>query len=110
MHTIRPSRQLVYVLALAVILLSQQIISQTQSSPQASPNPTTASNAKPNKAKVNCTNNGTYVNSKGQTVQRPENCSGPPAGATAQCRDGSYSFSQSRRGTCSHHGGVAKWL
>lgn len=32
------------------------------------------------------------------------------AGATAQCRDGSYSFSQHRRGTCSHHGGVAKWL
>jgi hypothetical protein len=24
--------------------------------------------------------------------------------------DGTYSFSQSRRGTCSHHGGVAKWL
>ncbi len=35
---------------------------------------------------------------------------GPPAGATAQCRDGSYSFSASRRGTCSHHGGVARWL
>lgn len=34
----------------------------------------------------------------------------PPAGATAQCRDGSYSFSQHRRGTCSHHGGVARWL
>jgi hypothetical protein len=33
-----------------------------------------------------------------------------PAGATAQCRDGSYSFSASRRGTCSHHGGVARWL
>jgi len=34
----------------------------------------------------------------------------PPAGATAQCRDGSYSFSQHRSGTCSHHGGVARWL
>jgi hypothetical protein len=33
-----------------------------------------------------------------------------PAGATAQCSDGSYSFSQSRRGTCSHHGGVGTWL
>ncbi|WP_289144502.1 DUF3761 domain-containing protein, partial [uncultured Bacteroides sp.] len=28
----------------------------------------------------------------------------------ALCRDGTYSFSKSRRGTCSHHGGVAKWL
>jgi hypothetical protein len=33
-----------------------------------------------------------------------------PAGASAQCRDGSYSFSQHRRGTCSHHGGVALWM
>lgn len=57
-----------------------------------------------------CSDNGTYVNSKGQTVKRPENCSAVPEGATAQCRDGTYSFSRSRRGTCSHHGGVAKWL
>src|SRR5215813_3853660 len=34
----------------------------------------------------------------------------PPVGATAKCRDGTYTFSQSRRGTCSHHGGVAQWL
>jgi hypothetical protein len=34
----------------------------------------------------------------------------PPPGATALCRDGTYSFSQHRSGTCSHHGGVAKWL
>lgn len=32
------------------------------------------------------------------------------AGATARCRDGTYSYSRSRRGTCSHHGGVAAWL
>ncbi|MGD1025863.1 MAG: DUF3761 domain-containing protein [Candidatus Sulfotelmatobacter sp.] len=103
----RPLRQLVYALALAAILLSQQ---QTQSQSQPGTTPPAASNAKSNTGKVDCTSNGTYVNSKGQTVQRPENCSGPPQGATAQCRDGSYSFSQSRRGTCSHHGGVAKWL
>jgi hypothetical protein len=34
----------------------------------------------------------------------------PPPGATALCRDGTYSFSHHRAGTCSHHGGVAKWL
>ena len=34
----------------------------------------------------------------------------PPPGATAKCRDGTYSFSKHRSGTCSYHGGVAKWL
>src|SRR5665213_301752 len=33
-----------------------------------------------------------------------------PPGASAQCRDGTYSYSQHRSGTCSHHGGVAVWL
>ncbi len=31
------------------------------------------------------------------------------SGATAKCRDGSLSYSAHRRGTCSHHGGVAEW-
>jgi hypothetical protein len=34
----------------------------------------------------------------------------PPPGATARCRDGTYSYSRHRSGTCSHHGGVAQWL
>lgn len=51
-----------------------------------------------------------YTNSYGNMVQSPTRYNKTPAGATALCRDGSYSFSQSRRGTCSHHGGVAKWL
>ena len=33
-----------------------------------------------------------------------------PAGATAQCRDGTYSYSKTRSGTCSGHGGVARWI
>jgi len=52
-----------------------------------------------------------YINSSGQTVHSPAfSPGGEPAGATALCRDGTYSFSQHRQGTCSHHGGVAKWL
>ena len=57
--------------------------------------------------------NGTikyYTNSKGERVQSPTHYNSAPSGATALCRDGTYSFSRSRRGTCSHHGGVAKWL
>lgn len=50
-----------------------------------------------------------YTNSYGKRVQSPSYYNSRPAGATALCRDGTYSFSQSRRGTCSHHGGVARW-
>jgi hypothetical protein len=61
-------------------------------------------------ATATCTN-GTYVNSAGNTVCKPEeSSSGAPAGATARCEDGTYSFSESRSGTCSHHEGVAEWL
>jgi uncharacterized protein YraI len=51
-----------------------------------------------------------YTNSFGEKVQSPTYYNSVPAGATALCRDGTYSFSRNRRGTCSHHGGVAKWL
>lgn len=51
-----------------------------------------------------------YTNSAGERIQSPTHYKKPPSGATALCRDGTYSFSRSRRGTCSHHGGVARWL
>jgi SH3-like domain-containing protein len=50
-----------------------------------------------------------YVNVDGVRVPSPTFSETRPAGATARCRDGSYSFSQHRRGTCSWHGGVAAW-
>jgi Protein of unknown function (DUF3761) len=111
----RSRRKLVVVVALLFALFPQRIISQNQEPSQsdassASSSAKAQSSQDKDKDKVSCADNGTYVNSKGQTVKRPENCSGPPKGATAQCHDGSYSFSRSRRGTCSHHGGVAKWL
>src|SRR5579871_1417290 len=105
-----PVRRFVLTLLILPVLLGQALLlPQTQPSSQRSA--TSASkdtNTKPNSAV--CTNNGTYINSRGQSVPRPENCSSAPKGATAQCGDGTYSFSRSRRGTCSHHGGVAKWL
>jgi len=33
-----------------------------------------------------------------------------PSGAIAQCKDGLYSHAQHRRGACSRHGGVSKWM
>jgi len=73
--------------------------SGSQSQPTQPPHTTTLSN------------NNYYTNSSGNQVHSPAKSSnGVPAGATAQCSDGSYSFSQHRQGTCSHHGGVARWL
>ena len=54
---------------------------------------------------------GHYTNKSGTVVHSPAHTvSGQvPAGASAKCRDGTFSFSQHRQGTCSHHGGAAGW-
>jgi hypothetical protein len=56
-------------------------------------------------------NHGHYTNRDGNAVHSParSRSGAVPQGATAQCRDGSYSFSQHHSGTCSRHGGVARW-
>lgn len=61
-------------------------------------------------SEIPTTSGRSYVNVDGQRVPSPVFTTKQPAGATARCGDGSYSFSQHRRGTCSHHGGVAEWL
>lgn len=76
---------------------------KSEASNKSAPSPTSGSSSE------ECTN-GTYVNSAGNTVCSPESGSTAPPGATAECEDGTYSFSESRSGTCSHHGGVARWL
>ena len=55
---------------------------------------------------------GHYRNVDGAIVHSPAHTDigAAPPGASAQCRDATYSFSTHRRGTCSHHGGVARWL
>lgn len=58
-----------------------------------------------------CDTDTHYVNSAGNCVPRPARSGGDAsAGATAKCKDGTYSYSRSRSGTCSGHGGVATWL
>lgn len=58
---------------------------------------------------VPLSNDNYYTNVDGNKVHSPAYAPSRPAGASARCRDGTYSFSQNRRGTCSHHGGVAEW-
>jgi hypothetical protein len=52
---------------------------------------------------------GMYKNSTGKCTNSPTKAPSWPAGASAKCFDGTFSFSASRRGTCSHHGGVSQW-
>jgi Protein of unknown function (DUF3761) len=99
-------RRFASIIALATVLLASLFAQTPQPSSPSQPTP----QQQQQKAQPKCTDAGTYTNSQGQTVKRPENCSAAPQGATAQCRDGSYSFSQNHRGTCSHHSGAAKWL
>lgn len=81
-----------------------------QAQPKLTPSPTPQATA-PATASGSCAVDY-YLNSNSVCVHRPVKTQGSvvPQGATAQCRDGSYLFSQHRRGTCSRHGGVANWL
>jgi hypothetical protein len=110
----RSRHKLLVAVALLLTLVPFHAIGQNQAPSQSAPSSGSSSaKARSNQSEdkdKSCTDNGKHVNSRGETVKRPETCSGAPKGATAQCRDKSYSFSRSRRGTCSHHGGVAKWL
>jgi hypothetical protein len=54
-------------------------------------------------------NQNYYTNSSGHHVHSPS-CGAKGEGTPhAVCRDGSISYSEHHRGTCSHHGGVEHW-
>jgi hypothetical protein len=99
---------------LTTLLLAASLVAPTfaQLAPSASAPaaPAAPKKADPNEADLQTHNH--YVNKAGQEVHSPaKSVDGKvPAGASAKCRDGSYSFSKSRRGTCSGHGGVSAWL
>jgi hypothetical protein len=67
---------------------------------------TTAAQARPTVQGALCSV-GYYKNVNGKCVRRPSH---DPRGTTAQCRDGTYSYSKHASGTCSHHGGVRRWI
>jgi len=59
----------------------------------------------------NLDRHGHYRSRDGSEVHQPAKSRDgtKPGGATAKCRDGTWSFSHTHRGTCSRHGGVAHW-
>ena len=70
---------------------------------------TSTSTTSPQPTSTSC-GSAYYRNSDGHCVLRPTANPPDPAGATAQCVDGTYSYSEHASGTCSHHGGVARWI
>ena len=91
-------------LALGVAAAKPQAPSASAAS-AASPSPAT-----PQESQL--VEHGHYVNKSGAVVHSPAHTvtGSAPAGASAKCRDGTFSFSQHHSGTCSHHGGVASWI
>jgi hypothetical protein len=88
-------RHLIALIGVALLVLgaitnsvweSGQYDAQTPSNPSAKSQPSLAPTAQPTATPI-------------QIQRRP----------TAVCRDGTLSYSQNRRGTCSHHGGVRSW-
>jgi Protein of unknown function (DUF3761) len=62
----------------------------------------------PGEAFAYACNDRHYVNVDSQVVHSPS-CGREDEKQTADCRDGSVSFSKHHSGTCSGHGGVARW-
>lgn len=79
---------------------------------ESSPNQATVIQSQQVRTEPQLSNDNHYINTSGNLVHSPAYTSDNsiPAGATARCRDGTYSFSQNHRGSCSHHGGVNSWL
>jgi hypothetical protein len=94
---------------LAILLLAASAFSVTHAAAKEPPRGA-YTQAEPNEADLTTHNH--YTNKSGQIVHSPSKSrtGRAPANASAKCRDGSYSFSQHHRGTCSRHGGVAEWM
>ncbi|UMP06223.1 DUF3761 domain-containing protein [Amycolatopsis sp. EV170708-02-1] len=84
-----------------------EVPKQVEPKPTKTPPKTTQAAKAPNPAECGSDH---YRNTDGVCVHRPATGPGAADGATALCKDGSYSYSQNRRGTCSGHGGVRTWL
>jgi hypothetical protein len=97
----------------SLILLAASLAVQTAGA-QATAAPTTCKDGTTSTAtgRGACSGHGGVQKATAPTTVAPKSTGGntDPAGATAKCKDGTYSKSKHHSGTCSKHGGVDQWL
>lgn len=82
----------------------------SSAAPSWSASPRPSSSPTPRPAPMPAPTPPCYINVRGECVPFPRDFPHPPAGVNALCRDGTYSFSAHRPGSCARHGGVAQWM
>jgi hypothetical protein len=94
---------------LLTILICLPILAQTTNPQQSGTQPQQAASAQEAPASNASSSSG---NSKVPGVWRKIKVKviTPPKGATAQCKDRTYSYTDHVSGACANHGGVEKWL
>jgi hypothetical protein len=107
MKTITRARKGALLVATLVAALATATSSTAYTHPTVTIEAANAAHAQPASGYSLSCKSGYYKNVSGHCVKRPGS---DPTGATARCADGSYSYSQHASGTCSHHGGVARWI
>lgn len=82
------------------------VASWTGGEEQVAPKPSKAAAPAPSAAPAPAPRATTTAKAKAPAAED----SSSPAGATARCKDGTYSHAKQHEGACSHHQGVAQWL
>jgi hypothetical protein len=100
-------RSVVVAVVVAALAVANGASSQRPSAPGSDAYAPSVAHVQPLGVAIASCKRGYYKNVSGNCVHRP---SSSPAGAPARCADGTYSYSQHASGTCSHHGGVARWI
>jgi hypothetical protein len=97
------------VLLLLTTLICLPILAQTANPQQTDAQPQQSAGTQATPGSSAPANSG-QANAHGSWRKIKVKVVSPPEGATAQCQDRSYSFSQHVSGTCANHGGVKQWL
>jgi hypothetical protein len=106
MPSVHPTRRAALILAILAAVLAAASGAAAQSSLGATQTARTT-HTEPTHLLSTACKAGYYKNVSRHCVRSPGK---DPAGTSARCVDGSYSYSQHASGTCSDHGGVARWI